>query len=345
MIAAILNSPWLLVIIISFFILLILKTRKELFLPLFTPSLISTLFLGKSIKALTQINRPFVENPQVLGVSTNIPSDYAFPSLHTALITIIAWTMTVIWPKFCYLGFLAVLAIAYSRVALGLHTWRDIAGGFVIATAIFWFFLFFANTKEAKKWSQNANLRRKIVHLFYGLALAFLVSYHILTPSLFTLFALSLTLILLFNHLFPITILQRLITYFEREPQPKFLGEGPLFFTWSSLLATLLFSTPIATVAIINLAVGDSVNALVGYYLNNRHLKKKRLEASLAAALAATIISLQYLPLKLLIPAIITTTILEFSEPKLGHKKIDDNLFIPLVSGGVIFLTQKLLPN
>jgi len=38
-----------------------------------------------------------------------------------------------------------------------------------------------------------------------------------------------------------------------------------------------------------------------------------------------------------------TTTILEFSEPKIKQRKIDDNLFIPLVTGGVIFFTQKFL--
>ena len=313
-------------------------------MPIFIPSLISTLFLGKVIKALTQISRPFVKNPHVLGVTTNIPIDYAFPSLHTAIATLIAWIITILWSKFCYLGFLGVLLIAYSRIAYGLHTIQDVAGGFFIATATFWFFYFLSQTKEASAWSKNVNLRRKIIHLFYGLALAFLVNYQILNITYFAILTISLTLILLFNHLKPIKPLVKLIVHFERKPFPKLLGQGPLVFTWSCFLATLIFPNPIATVAILNLAVGDSINALVGYYLNHGKLtKKKKLKASLASALATALVSLQYLPPKLFLPATFVTAFFEFTEPKIGSRKIDDNFFIPLVSGGIILLTQKLL--
>ena len=343
MIATIFNSPIFLVVLIGFSILFILKVKKELLMPIFIPSLILTLFLGKVIKALTQISRPFIKAPHVLGVTTNIPFDYAFPSLHAAIATLIAWIIAILRPKLCYLGFLGVLLIAYSRIALGLHTIQDVAGGFFVATAIFWFFYFLSQTKQASAWGKNVNLRRKIIHLFYGLALAFLVNYQILNTAVFMTFTILLTIILLLNYLWPIILLNKLIIYFERKPLPQLLGQGPLVFTWSCFLATLIFPNPIATVAILNLAVGDSVNALTGYYLNHNRSRKRRLEAAFAAALASVIVSLQYLPLKILAPAIITTTALEFSEPKINNKKINDNLFIPLISGGIILLTQAFL--
>ena len=143
MIAAILNSPFLLPILIGLLAFFILKFKKEFFLPIFAPALIFTLFFGKIIKDLTQISRPFVENPAVLGVTTNIPADFAFPSLHTAVATIIAWTITVFWPKLSPLGFLELL-IAYSRVSLGLHHLSDVVGGFSCHRH-FWFLLSFPN--------------------------------------------------------------------------------------------------------------------------------------------------------------------------------------------------------
>ena len=344
MIATVLNSPWLILSLICVTIFFILKVKKELLMPIFIPSLISTAFLSKIIKTITEIERPFIKNPQVLGVTTNIPFDYAFPSLHTAIATLIAWTTTILWPKFCYLGFLGVLLIAYSRIAFGLHTVQDVAGGFFVATAAFWFFYFLSQTKQASAWSKNVNLRRKIIHLFYGLALAFLVTYQILNTTYFAIFTISLTLMLLFNHLKPIKPLVKLIVYFERKPYPKLLGQGPLIFTWSCFLATLIFPNPIATVAILNLAVGDSVNALVGYYLNHGKLtRKKKFEASLASAFATALVSLQYLPPKLFLPATFITAFFEFTEPKIGNQKIDDNIFIPLISGGIILLTQAFL--
>jgi len=343
MIATILNSPLFILFSICVTIFFILKIKKEFLMPIFIPSLVSIAFLSKIIKTITEIERPFIKNPHVLGVTTNIPFDYAFPSLHTAIATLIAWIIVILRPKLCYLGFLGVLLIAYSRIALGLHTIQDVAGGFFVATTVFWFFYFLSQTKEASAWSKNVNLRRKIIHLFYGLALAFLVSYQILNITYFAVLTISLTLILLLNHFRPIKLLVKLIVYFERKPLPKLLGQGPLVLTWSCFLATLIFPNPIATVAILNLAVGDSVNALVGYYLNHGKLtKKKKFEASLASAFATALVSLQYLPPKLFLPATFITAFFEFTEPKIGNQKIDDNIFIPLVSGGVILLTQKL---
>ncbi|MBP8590997.1 phosphatase PAP2 family protein [Candidatus Shapirobacteria bacterium] len=339
---AILNSPWLLPALVGLFVFFILKFKKEFFLPIFAPALIFTLFGGKVVKDLTQISRPFVENPTILGVTANIPTDFAFPSLHAAVATVIAWTIIVLWPKFSPLGFLGAFLVAYSRVALGLHHVTDVAGGFFFATAVFWSFYSLSQTKSASDWGKNINLRRKIVHLFYGLSLALAINYQILTPRYFTLFTFLLTILLLLNHLLPFVPLNNLIIYFERKPLPKFLGAGPLLFTWSSLIATLVFPLPVATVAILSLAVGDSVNAIAGYYLNNGHSLKKRWSAAFASAIATTTVSLPYAPLKFLAPAILTTTILEFSEPKINNKRINDNLFIPLVTGGVILLAEKI---
>ena len=121
MIAITLNSPWFILFSICLTIFFILKVKKELLMPVFIPSLISTAFLSKIIKTITETERPFIKNPQVLGITTNIPFDYAFPSLHAAIATLIAWTITILWPKFSYLGFLGALLIAYSRIALGLQ--------------------------------------------------------------------------------------------------------------------------------------------------------------------------------------------------------------------------------
>ncbi len=343
MIATIINSPWLMITVVGLLILLIFRARRRFLTFIFIPALTLTVLLGKIIKIATKIKRPFMVNPHVLGVSTYIPTDYAFPSLHTAIATLIGWTIAVIEPRFSYLGFIFIFLIAYSRVVLGLHTFFDIAGGFFMATIIFWSLYLFAQAKRIIAADRTANLQRKFVHFLYGSTLALLVKYQIANRPIFLLFTLFLTSIILLNHLKPLKYLNRSIVHFERKPYPKILGQGLLSFTWGSFLAVLLFPRIIATVSIFSLAVGDSINALVGYHLNHGQSNRgKRIAASLCAALSIIIVSLQYLPLRTILPAITITAIIEFNEPKIKGKTIDDNLFIPFLTGIIILLTQKL---
>lgn len=313
--------------------------KRKVFFTLLVPSLVATTFVVELLKKITAVSRPFINNPQILGVQSNIPTNFSFPSLHTALATFFAWSLAFLKPKLSWLGFALLLIIALSRVYLGLHYFQDLIGGFAIATLIFWGIFIVHRRKVITKISQAVNLRRKIVHLFYGFALVFLIEYQILDTFLFLILTLSWGVLTLSSAIWLPARLKKLIMYFERDKSPPFLGEGSFLFTLSSFLAFLIFPKPIALAAIINLAVGDSVNALVGFYFKS---KGKRIEASLAAFFATALVSLQYISPWQAIAGAITTSIFEYSEPKISKKKINDNLLIPLASGAAIWLIGKL---
>ncbi len=381
------NSPLLITVIGLFPLIIAFKKARPLFLRFFLPAEAIILFSGQLLKKVTAIPRPFWHQPQVLGVASNIPQDYSFPSLHAALATFFAWALSYFYPRLAWLWFGIMTGIAYSRVSLGLHYFTDVIAGFILGTICFWFFYFLSHNRRALQWGQDPNARRKLIHLFYGLLLVFLLEYRFLSPFNLLLWTIFLGLLSLNSAFLPRRI-KNLILYFERqretsftyferqretgpayferqretgpayferqretgpayferqretssaqfEPQPshRFLALGPLFFTLSSLLAVLIFSRPIALAAILNLAIGDSVNALIGSFWSPNPPRKKRLAASIAAYLVVVLATVQYLPLKVAALASLGTLALEFSDPRIKGRKIDDNLFIPLVSG------------
>jgi undecaprenyl-diphosphatase len=331
-----LNSNYLVLAIIIFPLAITFWIKRKLFLRVIFPSTIFTTFSIQVVKKITAINRPFIENPSILGVSTNVPYDYSFPSLHTALATILAWTLAAIKPTLSWLGFGVLFLIALSRLVFGLHYFEDLIGGFAIATIIFWSLFFLSKKNIFNSFSKNVNLRRKIVHLFYGFILVFLIDFNILNKERFLIIVLGWTILLVASMVWLPRPVSKIVLYFERDKSPRVLAYGPFLFTISSFISFLVFPKPIAIASIINLAVGDSINALVGY-----HFKKngKRTEASVAAIFASALISLQYVsPLKAVAGAV-TTGFIEFTEPKIGKRKINDNALIPLLSG----LAMKLV--
>jgi dolichol kinase len=312
-------------------------SRKEntfSFLP--TESLI--IFLTQTIKRITAKPRPFFHQPQILGVTSNIPTDYSFPSLHAAIATFFAWTLTFIYPKLSWLWFGILAVIAISRVSLGLHYPKDVLGGFFLATLTFWLVYLVSLSKKSLSWAADVNVRRKIIHLSYGLILVFLLDYHLISTIHFfywLIFSLSLVLV---SPWLP-TRLRMVIDYFEREKKKRFLATGPFLFTLSSFISWVIFPKEIALISILNLALGDSINALAGSFLAG---KKKRLEAGAAAFFATLLVSSQYITPLLAVSGSLVTFIFEMSEPKFRGKKIDDNLLIPPLSGSVIWLVSLL---
>lgn len=108
------------------------KRRKILksFLMVFVIAFLITFVAVVEIKEITHIPRPCTqENPYC-------ETDYSFPSGHAALIfSFVSSVALFIRKKSLPLIPLAVL-VAYSRVALGVHTYADIVTGSVLGVAI-----------------------------------------------------------------------------------------------------------------------------------------------------------------------------------------------------------------
>jgi len=330
-----LNNPLVIIAIVIAPLLFAWRQRRGLFWRLFFGSETATIFLAQIIKKVTALPRPFQINPHVLGAKAYIPSDYSFPSIHTALATLFAWAMSYLYPRLSWLWFSIMVIIAASRYLLGLHYPRDIIAGFGLATFVFWSLFLVAHFKRFVAASSNSNVRRKLFHLFYGLGLVILISQNWLTPTIFTVTITALAVLMLIFPILPLP-LQKLIKYFERNNSLPVMG--PFSFTLSAFFSYLIFPPTIAIAAILNLAVGDSVNALIGAFLKT---SRKRLEATLAAAGATLVVTLPYLSVPQALAGSAVTALLEFSEPKVRGRKINDNLLIPIFSGLVIQMFKR----
>lgn len=294
------------------------------------------IFLTQIIKKITAHPRPFLQQLQVLGINSNIPTDYSFVSLRTAICAFFAWALTLIYPKLSWLWFAALTIIAAFRITLGVHYPKDVLGGFFLATSVFWGVYFLFTSKKTLTWGADVNIRRKLVHLSYGLLLVFLLDYEIISSSFFFYWLLFVFSLVLISPKLPHN-LREAINYFEREKEKKFLASGPLFFTLGCFVSWILFPKSIALASILNLALGDSVNALAGSFFAG---KGKRIEAGLAAFFATFLVSLQYINPLLALVGSLVTFIFEMSEPKIKERKIDDNLLIPPLSGTAMWLLK-----
>jgi len=334
------NSPVLITLLVIVPLIVGFVKKKRLFLSLFLPAETIIIFAIQTIKKITAEPRPFIDNPQVLGVVSNIPNDYSFPSLHTALGAAFAWIMSLVYPRLSWLWFGVLVIIASSRITMGLHYSKDVIAGFSLSTLIFWTIYLISRSKRFLNLGGDPSTRRKIIHMFYGLILVFLLDYNLISDKTFFAWLIVSFIIVIISPNLP-QIARSAINYFEREKDHKYLAVTPLLFTASCFLTWVIFPKNIALAAIISLAIGDSVNALIGsmWKVNGR----KIVEIALAAFFATLLVTLPYVtPIQAVFGSFVTM-IFEFLEPKIGGKKINDNLFIPLVAAAIMSLVARVL--
>ncbi len=192
--------------------------------------------------------------------------------------------------------------------------------------------------------NRSLEIKRKLFHLFFGVALVFLIYYDFL--NIYSLGAFSIIAFLFFwlskkIHIPPAEwILEKL----ERPGVRKsFPGKGSLFYLLGCEFSLLFFEKEVALACILILAFGDSIPNFVGMdFRKIRHpfSRKKFLEGTFAGIfisfLAASIFVSWY-------EALIASTvalIVEGIDLRIGLEKLDDNLVVPLSAGAVIWLMR-----
>lgn len=187
-------------------------------------------------------------------------------------------------------------------------------------------------------------LRRKLFHIISGSVIAALLfSGWIAAIHLTILFAALVLLFLIYPH-WKLPVLHEMLCAMEREENMKSSpGIGASFFVLGMALAAWLFPPATAAAAVLILAWGDSIAALIGPYGNISYLNpKKTWEGILAGILAATLAASFAVPFTIALAASSVAMLLEGLDLKLGSWKIDDNLLIPLAAGTVMLVGQIL---
>ena len=178
-------------------------------------------------------------------------------------------------------------------------------------------------------------LKRQVVHLVVGIAIVSLFAAGFFNPINFSLILIIGFLLALISRKIKIPLISYFLNSFEREN--VFPAKGLLLMGVGSLLAVLLFETKIALASIMILALGDSVSCIVGTYWGKYTLthSDKHIEGMLAGIIAATIGASYFVsPLFGFIAAFVVL----FAE--LYDFKINDNIYIPIIAGMVIYLLQ-----
>lgn len=120
----------------------------------------------------------------------------------------------------------------------------------------------------------------------------------------------------------------------------RFQVSGSMYVLAAAIICTLLFSKPVAAIALTVMLISDTCAALFGKAFGTRKLyKSKSLEGTVAFFLSALLINMLYEPVFHFtyagVIACIAATLAEMFEDKI---EIDDNLSIPLFVGIILSL-------
>ncbi len=186
--------------------------------------------------------------------------------------------------------------------------------------------------------------RRQSFHALFGVALAALIYYEVLSALLLLiLFFISLSLSF-FSLYWKVPVLSWFLEVFERE-ETLLPGRGVVFYFLGAFVVVLLFQKNIALASLLILSFGDSVSHYVGRFhgsLENPLNRKKMVEGFGAGWLAGLLTSWAFIGFFPALVASFFAMVVESLELKTGPLLFDDNLTVPLVSALTAFLAMLL---
>ena len=189
-------------------------------------------------------------------------------------------------------------------------------------------------------------IKIQIMHIILGIAIVLLLNYNLINATyLFILFIFGLILYLISTK-FNIPVIHQFLRTFDREKDlEKFPGKGAIFYVLGAFISVLVFPKEIALASIMILALGDSISRLVGPYgyLKHPFHNEKFFEGVIAGAIAGFLGAVFFISW---LPALIASSVsmlIEGIDLEIKNFKIDDNLMIPVVAGGVIWTVNFFL--
>lgn len=184
-------------------------------------------------------------------------------------------------------------------------------------------------------------LRREILHIAMGLVIIWLAYNYAHVERLLFCILVAGVIISFLSLYTKVPFFWQMLKIFER-PQymGKFPGKGVIFYLAGCLLALKLFSLNIASASIMILAFGDSFSHLLGKLIKNN---EKEIESAIVGMITATIAAHFFVGWILAFIGASIAMAAEFIEIRFGQDNVDDNLFVPIIAGTIIYLGSKIL--
>ena len=196
------------------------------------------------------------------------------------------------------------------------------------------------------KHINHIEFRRQFFHIIYGLIFVTLLKLDILDLNRILGIIVIGLLISLISIKWKIPLIWWFLKRFERKDQlKKFPGKGAIFFIIGVFLAVGFFEKEVALASIMILTLGDSFSHLIGRFYGKYkfHFNKlKNYEGLIAGVFFGTIGALAFVDLKYAFLGSLIAMFFEMLDLSVFNHKLDDNLFIPLISSAVITLIMTL---
>lgn len=297
--------------------------------------------LAYVLKSYFDIDRPFI----ALSLEPLVPGrSYSFPSGHTA----VAFALLLpLWRIQLWLGlswFVFALTIGFARVYELVHYPSDIAAGVILGGVVGAIF----SHPESKKlfavlW-QELEFRRQSFHFACGFLCVFLHWAGVLRLR-FIAVILVIGLILSFLAQYKkVPLLSQTLSLFDRPRDENFPGRGAFYFCLGVFLTFALWQEDhlnIAYATILILAVGDSLNHLFAAQVYRFSLpwnRRRNVVGIITGIVMGTLAAQFFVPF---FPALLASTLAITAETvkwRIGSFFLDDNILVPLVAGGVLWL-------
>ena len=199
-----------------------------------------------------------------------------------------------------------------------------------------------------RSFFQEYHFRRKFFHFCLGIFIVFLMNTgylelyvkHILIAGL----VIGLVLSVIVKYLKPKFLIYLLSLVDKPEDIELFPGKGAIYYLVGSIISVFLFSREIASASILILTFGDPTAFLIGKYYGKKKIiinKDKLIEGTLAGVFLGTAVASIFVSFPIAFFGSAFGMMAESVELK--YLKLDDNFFIPFVSGVVMTIIQSLV--
>ncbi|MBT3349341.1 phosphatase PAP2 family protein [bacterium] len=302
-------------------------------------ALVATAILGVIFKSFFAVPRPFETSAFDPLVAVRM---FSFPSVHTALAFALMIPMFRIskWVGWSWLIF--ALVIGFARVYENVHFPSDIAGGIFLGGVTGAIFSHPATEDFLRLFWRELEFRRQSFHFLAGFLSVFAHWVGFFPLRVIAILLLAGLVVSWFAAKGRFPFAARIFQLFDRPRDSKFPGRGAFYFLLGVGLSFFFFDVKIAYAAILILSVGDSFNHLFAgrmpQIVNFPWNRRKNLVGVVVGILMGTFAAQFFVPGWAAFFASSVAIFLETIPFKFRKFYLDDNVFVPLVAGAVLYV-------